>query len=655
MKNYRALSDLEIEVLEKNSCKCDDWSLIKVKSDFNSENIKNVSFSGDIFLGVFNKSFLVANEKPRKSGIYNSTIHNCIIEDDVYINGIGVQIANYIINKKTIIENIGSLVATRNSTFGNGVNAQVLNEDGGREVPIYNELSSHTAYFLTFYRHKPKFIENIKQIIEKYSEERKNHLGYIGESVHLTNCQDIKDVCFGDYSVVSGATKLNNGTINSCKLAPTIVGSGVIAENFIIQEGASVIDNSIVTNSLIGQSVKIGKQYSIDNSLFFANSQGFHGEACSVFAGPFTATHHKSTLLIAGYYSFFNAGSGSNQSNHLYKLGPIHQGILARGSKTASESYILWPAKIGAFSLVIGKHYSNPDTSYFPYSYIVEDGGKSIVIPGIGLRSVGTIRDARKWPQRDDRKMERVYDKIIFDLLNPYSIQKMIKGLSLLKDNSEKDILFDGFSIKKSSIPRGIKFYNLALKKFLLTGLVEKLYATIYEDVLQLKSVLKPSVYINSEEVWVDLSGLIVPQSLVNMFVDNIEKGESVDLDKVYSHWHSSYSEMVWSWSVNKIAELYNVDVQEASITELMSLVHSWKEAVVELDMFIYEDAKKEFAQTSKTGFGIDGDVNIKELDFENVRGSFDSHPDIVSILDHIAEKERVASYIIEKLEGLAS
>ena len=52
-------------------------------------------------------------------------------------------------------------------------------------------------------------------------------------------------------------------------------------------------------------------------------------------------THHKSTLLIAGLFSFMNAGSGSNQSNHMYKLGPIHQGILERGAKTSSDSYIL--------------------------------------------------------------------------------------------------------------------------------------------------------------------------------------------------------------------------------------------------------------------------------------------------------------------------
>ena len=84
-----------------------------------------------------------------------------------------------------------------------------------------------------------------------------------------------------------------------------------------------------------------GKQFSAENSVFFANSEAFHGEAVSVFGGPYTVTHHKSSLLIAGMYSFFNAGSGTNQSNHMYKLGPVHQGILERGSKTGSFAYLL--------------------------------------------------------------------------------------------------------------------------------------------------------------------------------------------------------------------------------------------------------------------------------------------------------------------------
>ena len=73
-----------------------------------------------------------------------------------------------------------------------------------------------------------------------------------------------------------------------------------------------------------------------------------------------------------------NAGSGSNQSNHMYKLGPIHQGIVERGGKTTSNSYILWPAQIGAFSLIMGRHYNNADTSDMPFSYLIEDKNETI-------------------------------------------------------------------------------------------------------------------------------------------------------------------------------------------------------------------------------------------------------------------------------------
>ena len=36
----------------------------------------------------------------------------------------------------------------------------------------------------------------------------------------------------------------------------------------------------------------------------------------------------------------------------MYKLGPIHQGILERGAKTSSDSYILWPSRIYQGKLV---------------------------------------------------------------------------------------------------------------------------------------------------------------------------------------------------------------------------------------------------------------------------------------------------------------
>ena len=214
---------------------------------------------------------------------------------------------------------------------------------------------------------------------------------------------------------------------------PVFIGPGVIMEHFIVCSGSIVTDSTLIDKCFIGQGCILANIILQKTPCSLQTAEDYHGEACSIFAGPYTVTHHKSTLLIAGIFSFMNAGSGSNQSNHMYKLGPIHQGIVERGSKTTSDSYLLWPARIGPFTLVMGRHYKNLDTSSLPFSYLIESNDESILVPGINLRSVGTIRDAQKWPLRDIRKDPVKIDQINFNLLSPYTIRKMIDGRELLK------------------------------------------------------------------------------------------------------------------------------------------------------------------------------------------------------------------------------
>ncbi len=237
-------------------------------------------------------------------------------------------------------------------------------------------------------------------------------------------------------------------------------------EHFIVCSGSIVTESTLIDKCFIGQGCVLGKHYSAENSLFFANCAGYHGEACSIFAGPYTVTHHKSTLLIAGIFSFMNAGSGSNQSNHMYKLGPIHQGIMERGSKTTSDSYLLWPARIGPFTLVMGRHYKNMDTSSLPFSYLIESNDESILVPGINLRSVGTIRDAQKWPKRDRRKDPVKIDQVNFNLLSPYTIRKMFEGRDLLRKiksvagEVSGSYTYNNMMIKGPSLERGIELVS---------------------------------------------------------------------------------------------------------------------------------------------------------------------------------------------------
>ena len=180
--------------------------------------------------------------------------------------------------------------------------------------------------------------------------------------------------------------------------AGTLIGSDVIIEDSIVAAGASVTDGAKVDCSFVGESVHIGKGFSSEASLFFANSYMDNGESCAAFCGPFATSHHKSTFLIGGAFSFYNAGSGTNQSNHAYKMGPIHWGTLDRGSKTASGSHILWPAHIGSFSMVMGKVQNHPQVQKLPFSYVIAEGRETCLVPGINIRTVGTWRDVNKWP-----------------------------------------------------------------------------------------------------------------------------------------------------------------------------------------------------------------------------------------------------------------
>ena len=659
MINYRNITESEIHTLQNNGCFCEDWSCVKVKKEFIIDRIRNVTFSGNIFLGIFKRKISFTGGIERYSGIYNATIHNCVIEDDVYINQIKNYIANYIIGKGAIIESVDSLVVDGKSCFGNGTRVAVLNETGGREIPIYDELSAHTAYLIAFYRHKPELIKHLVNMIDEYTEGVSSEMGYVGENTCITSCRNINNVKIGAFAKIEGIYRLSNGSINSSENDPSYIGSGVIAENFIMASGCTISESSVVNNCFVGQGTVLAKQYSAENSVFFANCQGFHGEACSIFAGPYTVSHHKSTLLIAAYYSFFNAGSGSNQSNHMYKLGPIHQGIMERGSKTASDSYILWPAKIGAFSLVMGRHYRNTDTSGLPFSYLIENSNESFLAPGINLKSIGTIRDAQKWPKRDRRNENIKLDCIVFNMLSPYSVQKIFEGVEILENLRKISgvasdyYMYNSVKMTNQALEKGLTLYNLTITKFLGSGLIKKLESADFSNEKEMQKVIACIENDEGTGEWIDMAGLLVPKKVVSNLIKTIENGDVAsltDINKKFHECEDNYLNWSWNWIVERLKVVEKIDVENVSAKRLIEFIEKWKNAVVKLDNMIYEDAKKEFTLKSQTSFGIDGKDKTRISDFEQVRGEFTSHPAVIEILEHIDKKSKLADAVIKKL-----
>ncbi|MGL5682373.1 MAG: DUF4954 family protein [Marinifilaceae bacterium] len=657
-KLFRKLTTDEIKLLEQQGCRAQAWNMIDVDENFTPQHIHHVHFSGTVQLGSFEKLFILPGGVPKHAGIYRATIHNCVIDDDVLIENVSQYIANYRIGKDSRIQNIDRIVVTNATSFANGTPVSVLNEVGGREVPMFNNLSAHLAYIIALYRHNPQLIRILSSMISDYAQEIQTTQGVIAYGCTVIGCGTIENVYIGDFATLDGVSRLSEGSINSTKEAPIFVGHNVVAERFIFSSGAHISDGATVVNSFIGQACHISKLFSMHDSLFFSNCQGENGEACAVFAGPYTVSMHKSSLLIAGMFSFLNAGSGSNQSNHLYKLGPIHQGIVERGSKTTSDSYILWPAKIGPFSLIMGRHVEHPDTSNLPFSYLIERNNTTTLVPAVNLRSVGTIRDVKKWPQRDKRTDRVLLDKINFNLLSPFTIRKMLNGIDILRSLKElcgentPEYSYNNVSIKHSSLNKGIELYSLAIVKFLGNSLISRLADKEIHNNQQLRALLTDTHKDGLGE-WIDLSGLIVPKKCVTRMIHDIEQEKYpgiTSIENYFTKLHTDYYDMEWTWAWHELQLWYHVNGDDITVDDVVHIISDWKDAVITLDNMLYEDARKEFSLAVKVGFGMDGKSGRKEKDFEYVRGDFDNNPFVKSVQEHIIEKTELGDLMISQL-----
>lgn len=514
----RKLTEKEIALLEEQGCKAENWMDVEVDDDdFRLEVVNHVSFYGTVSIGAMSGTVEVEEGFQRRCGLQNATLRNVSIGDDCLIENVHGYISGYDIGNHVYISNIGVMTTQGEPTFGQGQEVSVLNEGGDGNVVIYDKLTAQTASLML----EHKCVRDLA--LHELAARRRLERGTVGNNVRIVGLREMQNTLIGDACEIQGASRLAEVTILSRDDASTFIGPDVILDQCVVAEGSTVTDGAKAYHSYIGQSVHMGRGYSSESSVFFANSHLENGEACAAFCGPFTCTHHKSTLLIGGQFSFYNAGSGTNQSNHAYKMGPIHYGTLRRGSKTASGSHILWPAEIGSFTMVMGKLTCHPRLQKLPFSYVIADGaGKTHLVPGINLRTVGTWRDVGKWPKRDGRSRSGRRDIINFAFPNPYLIQDVIEGRRLLQTllrvhTNEDELNYEGCTIRRSAAVNGIRYYDLAIRLF------------VYE----MMNTNTDSDTAAATDRWLDLSGMLAPEKDIQRIVDDVETGEIASTDEL--------------------------------------------------------------------------------------------------------------------------
>ena len=620
--DYRQLSSAEVAQLKSQGCMAEDWSAVWVRGQFRPDRILGVSFLGTVHLGDMSGSVHAtsagADMGQLPTTIIRATLRNVSIADWFYIQDVAL-IDGYDVGGRFVAINCGRIVAGEGS-FGVGTRVNVVNEGGGREVALSSSLTSNIAYLIAMHRYVPGLVDGYERLVRKEAE---GLTAQIAKDVHIFSTRLIENVRIGRRAIVDGASALRHGTILSHPDQPTTVGVDVDADSFIFAEGAVVNSAAKIRNCFVGQCVTVAEGFMAQDVLAFANSQLLCGEAVAVLAGPYTVSHHKSTLLIAGAYSFFNAGSSTNGSNHQYRLGPIEQAVYERGVKTGSGSYLLYPAHIGAFTMVVGHHKTNPDTTAFPFSVLAEKEGESHLIVAQNLRSMGLFRDWRKWRSRDRRVLKS--DQISYDVLNPITVRQMMDAVRRIEgpmaESKSAHLIEGGLRIKRALLPRAAVAYRQAIDLYLA-----KEYS---HDAGQSESL-------NCD--WTDAGGLIAPLCEVRAIESKVASDAYDSVAQIADDFASlaeRVPNLATRWAVGQARQWYGYNDTEDdfkdAVQHLAEACHNIKEATL-------ADATREWAAKMKVSYGVDADLHDSDADFSALRGDFDSHPDVRDVRKYYDE-----------------
>lgn len=617
MRDYRQLTQEEIDVLERNNCWAENWESVKVADDFSPYGFHRVMFYGDIRLGVYDLQVEVTKGFTKHAGINDATLRNVTIGDNCLIEKIGNFINNYTIGDNCYISNVSTMETTEGATYGEDHMISVLNEMGDGNLVLFHDLNSQLAAFMVKHFNDKVLKEKITRLIREEVRFSLPDRGTIGNNVKIINTKEITNTVVKDDCEINGASRLSDCTILSSKDASVYIGTGVICENSIISNGCSITNSVKMQDCFVGEACQVANGFTAQASVFFANSYMANGEACAAFCGPFSASHHKSSLLIGGEFSFYNAGSNTNFSNHAYKMGPLHYGTLERGTKTASGAYVLMPAKIGAFSVCFGKLMNHPDMRCLPFAYLLAYGDTMYIVPGRNITTVGLYRDIKKWPKRDKRAASCRKSIINFDWLSPFTVGEIVQGKKILEalrqagGDNVSSYNYHEYIINATSLRKGIKYYDIALRIYM---------GAVLKRAIKGGFLGKPTSDIGLGH-WTDLSGLLLPISEEERLIDDIKNGNIESIKEILDRFidiDNHYRQYQWTWTYRLILDYYGLD--ELSDSDLPRIREDYIRARRAWVAEIRKDAEKEFAMGDVEQSVFDDFITKldHEIDFED-------------------------------------
>ena len=254
--------------------------------------------------------------------------------------------------------------------------------------------------------------------------------------------------------------------------------------------------------------------------------------------------------------------------------------------------------------MILGRHTRHHDTQDMPFSYLIEEDGRSTLIPAIALTSYGTVRDTEKWQTRDKRKIKR--DNVHFEEFNPFLTGKMLRGVDILtrfceEDPEAKQFTYNRTIIKATVIQRGIKLYNSAIAASLGAMLRGGDYTAISTEAIG---------------EWVDIAGQYMPSAVLERVLAIAEDEEMTlaQLKEALDRASAEYKDMAAWYAYNILGQIMGKSPTERDVEDCIvasnNIISRMRESTD-------ADRQRDTGTSMMIGYGYDfRDEAEREADF---------------------------------------
>jgi hypothetical protein len=379
----RRLLPEEITTLEAAGNWAEDWTRLRVVPDFDASRVRRSNFYRDVVLGRFAERIAVAGTLSLPAGVYESTVADCMLGNDVLVRNVGL-LARCVVGEGACLCNNSTILCDGETTFGCGTPIPLGIETGGRDVRLHAELSVAVAAALGRGRDRGALVAAYEEALDEYLNSIRSHRSIIERGAVICDTVEVRNVYVGPGAQIRGAAEVCESALLSHPDEPVYVTSGASVRGSVLQWGSRVGSMSLVEESAITEHATVERHGKVKQSVIGPNTSVAQGEVTASLVGPFVGFHHQA-LLIATFWpeGKGNVSQGANVGSNHTSRAPDQELWPGEGLFVGLGVNVKFPADFtqAPYSVLACGITTLPQKVRFPFSLISAPSGHRPDVP----------------------------------------------------------------------------------------------------------------------------------------------------------------------------------------------------------------------------------------------------------------------------------